>query len=87
MNKVEQYIEDYTRDCSNELDSYQTNTGAWVDTYHEWLTPDDARAVAKIAREEMIEKAATWFANRYQVQGGYLNSTDIDDFRKEMMEE
>ena len=38
-------------------------------------------------KQEMIEKAATWFANRYQVQDGYLNSSDIDDFYREMMEE
>lgn len=85
-SKVEKYINDYTRHCSNELSTVEYSDGRKVTEYHEWLTPDNARSIAEIAKEEMIEKAATWFANRYQVQG-YLDSDDIDDFRKEMMEE
>lgn len=60
MSKAEKFIQDYTRNCSNELDSFQTKTGAWVDTYHEWLTPDQARRAVEIAREEMIDKAIGW---------------------------
>jgi len=60
MSKAEKFISDCTRNCSNELDSFQTKTGAWVDTYHEWLTPDQARKAVEIAREEMIEKAIKW---------------------------
>ena len=60
MSKAEKFIKGCTRNCSNELDSFQTKTGAWVDTYHEWLTPDDARSAVEIAREEMIEKAIKW---------------------------
>lgn len=33
--------------------------------------------------EEVIEKAAVWFANRYQVKG-YLDADDIDDFKNYM---
>ena len=28
----------------------------------------------------LIEKAATWIANRYQANGSYLCANDIDDF-------
>ena len=62
MSKAEKFISDCTRNCSNELDSFQTKTGAWVDTYHEWLTPDDARRAVEIAREEIYE----WLANHYR---------------------
>ena len=86
MTKAEQFIQDYTRHCSNELCSVQDRYGKKVISYHEWLTPDNARRAVEIAREEMIEKAATWFANRYQVQSGYLNANDIDDFKKAMEE-
>ena len=60
MSRAEKFISDCTRNCSNELDSFQTKTGAWVDTYHEWLTPDDARRAVEIAREEMIKKACEY---------------------------
>ena len=60
MSKAEKFISDCTRNCSNELDSFQTKTGAWVDTYHEWLTPDEARAAVEIAKEEMIDKFCEW---------------------------
>ena len=33
--------------------------------------------------EEFIEKAAVWFANRYQVKG-YLDADDIEDFKNYM---
>ena len=84
MDKVERYINDYTRNCSNELCSVQDKYGKQIISYNEWLTPDNARRAVEIARGEMIEKAATWFANRYQVNGSYLNANDIDDFRKAM---
>ena len=34
--------------------------------------------------DAFIEKAATWFANRYQSNGSYLCANDIDDFLKYM---
>ncbi len=34
--------------------------------------------------DAFIEKASVWFANRYQVNGSYLNAYDIEDFAKYM---
>lgn len=34
--------------------------------------------------EVFINKAATWFANRYQANGSYLCADDIEDFIKTM---
>ena len=48
MSKVEDYIKDCTRNCSNEMIAPRHE-------YQPWLTPDHARAVAEIAREEVIE--------------------------------
>ena len=53
MNKAEKFIQDYTRNCSNEIDG-------WIDGknspfYQPWLTPDQARKAAEIAREEELE--------------------------------
>lgn len=47
MTKAEKFIQDYTNHCSNEL------VGGG---YHEWLTPEQARAAVEIAREEMLKK-------------------------------
>ena len=45
----------------------------------EYINEDDE----KIINEKLIEKAATWFVNRYQVNG-YLDADDIVDFKKYM---
>lgn len=80
--KAEQFIKDYTRGCSNEVRGW--DNGELILHYQEWLTPDQALRAVEIAKEEMIIKAATWFANRYQANGSYLNATDTEDFIKEM---
>ena len=56
MDKVEQYIQDYTRHGSNEIIHRHPESNP----YTPWLTPDHAREVAKIAREETIEEAFKW---------------------------
>ena len=55
MNKVEKYIQDYTRRCSNSVP-----LAANINGFESWLTPDHARKVAEIAREEAIEEACKW---------------------------
>lgn len=74
--RVEKFISDCTRNCSNELDSFQTKTGAWVDTYHEWLTPDDALSAVAIAREEIYE----WLLNHndYITTNGNITSYNME---------
>ena len=46
MTKAEQFIIDCTRTCSNELTD---------GSYHEWLTPDQARRAVEIALERVRE--------------------------------
>lgn len=58
--KAEQYINDCTRNCSNELCSVEDKYGKTVISYHEWLTPDQALRAAEIAKEETIDKAMEW---------------------------
>ena len=45
---VEEYIDAYTRHCSNEINWYSDSEKH----YHPWLTPDHARNIALMAREE-----------------------------------
>ena len=60
MSKAEKFISDYTRNCSNELGAIESIEGTRVISYHEWLTPDQARSAVEIAREEMIDKFCEW---------------------------
>ncbi len=62
MSKAEKFISDYTRNCSNELGAIESIEGTRVISYHEWLTPDQARRAVEIAREEIYE----WLVNHYR---------------------
>lgn len=59
-SKIEKYISDCTRNCSNELCSVEDRYGKTILSYREWLTPDQALRAAEIAKEEIIEKAVKW---------------------------
>lgn len=64
MSRVEKFISDCTRNCSNETTKY----GNYDHTYHEWLTPDQARRAVEIAREEMIEKIKRLLKENYLIK-------------------
>jgi hypothetical protein len=51
MSKAEKFIQDYTRNCSNEFEPQK----APPSVYNPWLTPDQARRAVEIAREEELE--------------------------------
>ena len=55
MSKAEKFIQDCTRNCSNELCAVEDRFGKKVISYHEWLTPDQALRAVEIAREEIYE--------------------------------
>ena len=84
MKKVEKYIKNFTRNCSNEILTYNTDKFTNIPRkgeYEPWLTPDHARAIAEIAREEVIEKALSWLWERY------CSEKVIENFKKTMMED
>ena len=56
MSKAEKFIQDCTRNCSNELCAVEDRFGKKVISYHEWLTPDQARKAVEIAREETLQE-------------------------------
>jgi hypothetical protein len=82
MDKVRQFIKDYTRGCSNELSAVEYRDGKKVISYHEWLTPEQALAAVEIAREELIDKACEWLLKN----DSYSKPTDylVREFRKAM---
>ena len=61
MSKAEQFIQDYTKNCSNVV-AYSGMIEGGNFRYHEWLTPDQARKAVDIAREEIYD----WLANHYR---------------------
>jgi hypothetical protein len=94
MSKAEKFIQDYTRNCSNEIlrngnESF-TNIPRKGE-YHPWLTPDQARRAVKIAREETYNKIWHWLAehiNDYVIEGkGRDIDLMFDDIKQAMKDE
>ena len=92
--RVEKFIQDYTRNCSNELCAVEDKYGKKVISYHEWLTPEQALSAVKIAREEAIEEACKKLEkcmyDNLMFQGRLhrkeVIETFIEDFKKYMDE-
>ena len=86
MTKVEQFIKDHTRNYSNEKRITIGKVSKWEK--QPWLTPDHARAVAEIAREEVIEKAVKWLREHWREYTWLTDGNVIhlglweNDFRK-----
>lgn len=92
MNKAEKFIQDYTRNCSNELCAVEDRFGKEVISYHDWLTPDQARKAVEIAREEELEyvkyKLELRLPETLDYNGIKVNRQDfINDFIKAMRDE
>ena len=74
MSNAEKFISDCTRNCSNELIAVESRAGKEVVSYHEWLTPDDARRAVEIAREEMLNDICEWIEENI---GEYCDGENI----------
>ena len=80
MSKVEKFIKDCTRNCSNVF--VNPRLGG-TEENHPWLTPDQARKAVEITREEIYE----WLqenAHKYSTVGLYINAmiTDLKQAKK-----
>ena len=97
MKKVEQYIKDYTKTCSNEYltDSKSDGLGGYIShkKFCPWLTPDHARRVAEIAREETVKEVCEWLKSNwmkyhwydpYEDNEGYNGDGLIEDLKKNL---
>ena len=65
MSRAEKFIQDYTRNCSNEIlrNGNESFTNIpFKGEYNPWLTPDQARKAVEIARKEIYN----WLANHYR---------------------
>ena len=90
MTKVEKYIHDYTRACSNELVAIEDANGKKVVSYREWLTPENAFSVAEIAKEETLDKVCKWLEENLHMYNTSECKGDriafVEDFKKAMEE-
>ena len=66
MSKAEEFIQDCTRNCSNELCAVEDRFRKKVISYNEWLTPDQARMAVEIAREEIYK----WLKDNIHMYNG-----------------
>ena len=80
MEKVEQYIKEHTRNCSNEIIIPTQDGCSYTKGYTSWLTPDHARSVAQIAMEETIKEVCEWLYNHndYICSTNNIISYDMD---------
>ncbi len=91
MSKAEKFIQEYTKNCSNDIVGWYDNG---LPIYASWLTPDEARKAVEIAREETIDKVIGWIEeinNRHYIMR-YSDSCEpfiselIDWFKNYMKE-
>jgi hypothetical protein len=71
MKNVEEYIKNYTRNCCNEFsETKSVGLGGYISRkgFASWLTPEHARKVAEIAREETIKEVCEWI--KYNNENG-----------------
>lgn len=71
MDKIKQYIEDYTNHCSNETIHNE---------FQPWLTPYHALAIADITKEETLKEVSKWlWDNIYN----YINDPTLESNLKD----
>ena len=89
MSRAEKFIEQNTRNYSNEILRNKNESFTNVPCkgeYNPWLTPDDARNAVKIAREEMEIKSAKWLKDNID---GFFSDKNrfIREYKQAMKDE
>jgi len=94
MGKVEQFIQEHTKKYCNEFSETKSDgLGGYISRkgFAPWLTIDDTRKVAEIAREETIKEVCEWLYNHNDYICGSTNSIVrydmdklIDDLKKHL---
>lgn len=63
MSKAKKFIQDCTRNCSNEQIVCESNRVDRI--YSPWLSPDQARRAVEIARDETLLEVVTWINDTF----------------------
>ena len=78
MSKAEKFIQDYTRNCSNECWDAEGS-------YHPWLSIDEARKAVEIARKETLQEVKTKLLNMLQTSIDNKHFIEqLDDYIEEL---
>lgn len=80
MKEVEKFIQDYTRNCSNEIGYCHNKTRNHNHVFYPWLTPDQARKAVEIAIEETIKEVCEWLDNHTMLSEKWY----IEDLKKHL---
>lgn len=89
MSKAEKFIQDYTRNCSNQSKWGVETPNKSIIYVQPWLTPDQARRAVEIAREEMIEKGIEFLKDHlegYDIFGSDIERS-VESFKLAMKDE
>lgn len=89
MSRAEKFIEEYTRNCSNQSNWGVETSNKSIIYVQPWLTPDDARKAVEIAREEMIEKGIEFLKDHlegYDIFGSDIERS-VESFKLAMKDE
>ena len=78
MSKAEKFIQNYTRNCSNECWDAEGS-------YHPWLSIDEARKAVEIAREEIYEWIRVNLCNYFDAPRSMFEMC-LDDLKLAMKE-
>lgn len=83
MNKVKEFIKQHTKLHSNEIG---VDAAEEKPLYYPWLSPSDAKEIAKIAREEVIEEIITFLRHDHRmfIFDGIDLQNLIDDLYREV---
>ena len=87
MSRAEKFIQDYTRNCSNQSKWGVETLDKSITYVQPWLTPDQARRAVEIAREELIDKTLDFLKDKLY-ESGYIGIMDLcDEYIKAMKDE
>ena len=80
MSKAENYIRDYTKNCSNAVEGCNQDAYYSEGLYQPWLTPENALAAVEIERQEVIERVVEWLCTH----DSYATPTNVkvDELRE-----
>lgn len=81
-DKARSYIQDYTKQCSNELVSMYDIVTNQFNNYEGWLTVENAESACLIEREEVLREVTTWIKtnlSQFDITDANGYTIDIND--------
>ena len=85
MSKAEEFIENYTKDGTNQI--INGNYGTIIPHFAPWLTPEQALRAVEIEREEMLEEVVKWIENNFSLYEGISGYYVAKDLKQAMKDE